>query len=119
MRMSSPALKRATKMARSMVCRFGMSEKLGPVTFGEDHQPVFLGRSMMQEERNYSETSAREIDEEVRSIIESANDAAKAILADNRDCLVNIAERLLEREVIQGSELEEMLREELCARGKK
>ncbi len=109
-------LKRATQLARSMICRFGMSEKLGPVTFGVDHQPVFLGRDIQQEERNYSETSAKEIDHEVRAIIENANEAAKTILAERRDCLENITQRLLEREVIQGSELDEMLKEELCAR---
>ena len=115
---ASDDLKRATKMARSMVCRYGMSEKLGPMTFGEDNQPIFLGRSMSQEDRNYSETSSREIDLEVRAIIGAANEDAKAILANNRDCLENIAQRLLEREVIQGGELEEMLKEELCAKGK-
>ena len=113
---ASDDLKRATRIARSMVCRFGMSEKLGPVTFGMDNHPVFLGRDLTQEERNYSETSAHEIDEEVRAIIEAANDEAEKILADHRDCLEHIAERLLEREVIQGSELEEMLKEELSVR---
>ena len=112
---ASDDLKRATRIARSMVCRFGMSDKLGPVTFGLDHQPVFLGRDLTQEERNYSEASAHEIDNEVRSIIRNANEAAKKILTDHQESLVNIAERLLEREVIQGDELEEMLKEELAA----
>jgi cell division protease FtsH len=106
-------LNRASELARGMVCRFGMSERLGPVTFGREDHHVFLGRDLTQEERNYSEATAREIDAEVRRILEEADEAAKKILTDHRGCLERIAERLLEREVIQGSELDEMLKREL------
>jgi cell division protease FtsH len=106
-------LSRASEIARHMVCRFGMSEELGPVSFGrEDHQ-VFLGRDLAHEERNYSESSAVEIDREVRRIIDDSNEEARAILAQHRPTLEHIAETLLEREVLQGSELDEILRKEL------
>ena len=75
-----------------MVCRLGMSDRLDPVTFGVGQQPVFLGRDFSQEEKNYSEMSAKEIDKEVRSIIKNANDAAQEILSDNRDALENITQ---------------------------
>ena len=75
-----------------MVCRLGMSDRLGPVTFGVGQQPVFLGRDFSQKEKNYSEMSATEIDKEVRSIIENANDPAQKILSDNRDALENITQ---------------------------
>ena len=106
-------LTRASEIARRMVCRFGMSDRIGPVSFGrEDHQ-VFLGRDLAHEERNYSESSAVEIDREVRRIIEESNEEATAILREHRVCLTRIAETLLEREVLQGSELEEILKKEL------
>ena len=110
---ASDDLNRASQIARSMVCRFGMSERLGPVAFGRDHQQVFLGRDFTQEERNYSENTALEIDREVRKLLEEADNAAKKILSEHRACLDHIAQTLLEREVIQGSELDEMLRREL------
>jgi cell division protease FtsH len=106
-------LNRASDIARSMICRFGMSEKLGPVTFGRDSHQVFLGRDFTQEERNYSEMTARDIDSEVRRILEEAAGEAKMIVSEHRGCLDRIAHTLLEREVIQGSELDEMLRREL------
>ncbi len=107
-------LRRASEIARSMVCRFGMSEKLGVVTFGHENHQVFLGRDFAQEQRNYSESTAREIDGEVRVILEETGSAAQHILAAHRACLDHIAETLLEREVIAGSELDEMLKRELC-----
>jgi cell division protease FtsH len=106
-------LNRASEIARSMVCRFGMSEKLGPVTFGRDNHQVFLGRDFTHEERDYSESTARDIDVEVRRILEEAAGEAKRIVSEHRACLDRIAHTLLEREVIQGSELDEMLRREL------
>jgi len=106
-------LNRATEIARSMVMRFGMSDGIGPVTFGRDNHQVFLGRDFTQEERNYSESTAREIDREVRKILEETGNEARRIIAEHRSCLERIAETLLEREVIQGSELDEMLRREL------
>lgn len=111
-------LNRATQIARSMVCRFGMSSKLGPVAFGRENQEVFLGRGMGQEDRGYSEASAQEIDGEVKRILEDAASTAGGILEKHRRCLDNIAETLLEQEIIQGKELEEILERELCAEQK-
>jgi len=104
-------LERATHIARSMICRFGMSEKLGPVVYGRESQQVFLGRDMTQEERNFSESTAQEIDAEVRRLIEEANKEAMAIIEKNRICLNRIAETLLEKEVMQGEDLDELLKE--------
>jgi len=106
-------LVRATEIARSMVCRFGMSDKIGPVTFGRENHQVFLGRDFTQDERDYSESTAQEIDEEVRAILDATEADARQILAGHRACLDHIAETLLEREVIQGTELDQMLKKEL------
>jgi cell division protease FtsH len=106
-------LSRASDIARRMVCRFGMSDRLGPVAFGREEHQVFLGRDLAHEERNYSESSAVEIDREVRRIIEESNEEAKDTLKGHRSCLTRIAETLLEREVLQGSELDEILKQEL------
>jgi len=100
-------LERATKLARAMVTRFGMSDKLGPLTFGEKNELVFLGREI-GEQRNYSEEVAREIDREVRRIIGRAYDRAKEILTTHRDKLVRLAQQLVEKETIEGPELEAM-----------
>jgi len=111
-------LNRATQIARSMVCRFGMSSKLGPVAFGRENHEVFLGRDIGHEDRGYSEASAQEIDGEVKRILEDAASTAGGILEKHRRCLDNIAETLLEQEIIQGKELEEILERELCAKQK-
>ena len=110
-------LERSTRMARAMICRFGMSEKIGPVTFGREQQQVFLGRDYGQEERDFSERSAQEIDDEIRRLIEDAATEAMRLLTERRDCLEHITKVLLEKEVIQGKELDELLRCELGADG--
>jgi cell division protease FtsH len=106
-------LDRATKIARAMVCRYGMSDKIGPATFGREEHQVFLGRDFAQEERNYSERSAQEIDEEVRSLLDEANESATRILVEHKPCLERIAQVLLEKEVVQEKELDELLAAEL------
>jgi len=100
-------LERATKMARSMVTRYGMSETLGPLTFGKKDELVFLGREI-GEQRNYSEEVAEEIDREVRRIINYAYQRAMDVLVAQRDMLVKIAQRLLEKETIDRAEFEAM-----------
>ena len=95
-------LERATKLARAMVTQYGMSEKLGPLTFGEKEELVFLGREI-SEQRNYSEEIARQIDREVRRLIDEAYQTAKQILIDNRDKLTEIAERLVREETIDAA----------------
>jgi cell division protease FtsH len=112
-------LERATQIARAMVCRFGMSESLGPVVYGrEDHQ-VFLGRDMVSENRDFSEKTAQAIDAEMRRILEEAHDGATRILAQHRECLDHLAETLLAKETIGGKELDKMLESELGEKVKK
>ena len=93
----------ATETARRMVCEFGMSEKLGHITFGRKHHQVFLGRDI-GEEKNYSDETAEFIDNEVSSIINSAFKHAKELLEDNKDRLIKLAEALLEKEVLSAQE---------------
>ncbi|MGA7382431.1 MAG: ATP-dependent zinc metalloprotease FtsH, partial [Terriglobales bacterium] len=96
-------IERATEMARKMVCEFGMSE-LGPLTFGKKEEQIFLGREIAQH-RDYSESTAVKIDEEVRRIIGRGYDTAKSILGGNHDTLVRIALALLDREVLDANEI--------------
>ncbi|RME97206.1 MAG: ATP-dependent zinc metalloprotease FtsH, partial [Chloroflexi bacterium] len=102
---ASNDLERATKMARAMVTRYGMSEKLGPLMFGEKDEMVFLGKEI-GEQRNYSEEIARQIDREVRRIVESAYSNAARILKENRLKLEEIAERLLQEETLDRKSFE-------------
>ncbi|MBW3622808.1 MAG: ATP-dependent zinc metalloprotease FtsH, partial [Armatimonadetes bacterium] len=102
-------LERATAMARSMVCEFGMSEKLGPLTLGHRQQNPFLGRDYM-DERNYSEEVAQSIDKEIRSIIEMSYTRATEILQENREKMDKIVEVLLEREFLEREEFEKLMR---------
>jgi len=96
-------LERATKLARDMVMRFGMSESLGPLTFGQRDELVFLGRQI-GEQRDYSEAVAQEIDREVRHIIDQAYRRAKEILTTYRDRLEAVARRLIEVETLEGQD---------------
>jgi len=101
-------LERVTELARRMVCEFGMSDRLGPVTLGRKAGPIFLGRDIV-EDRNYSEAIANEIDKEVRRLVEECYERAKQLLQGNRAALDAIAHRLLEKETIDGEELDELL----------
>jgi cell division protease FtsH len=102
---ASDDLEKATKLARKMVTAYGMSEKLGPLTFGDRDELVFLGREIA-EQRNYSDEVAEEIDQEVRRLIDEAYSRAKAILITYRQKLDSIAERLIEIETIERTEFE-------------
>jgi cell division protease FtsH len=102
-------LEKATELARRMVCEWGMSEKLGPMTFGKKEEQIFLGRDFTQVQ-DYSEQTAVEIDSEVRRILTEAYGRAKSLLAANLDLLHKLAETLLERESLQGSEIDEIVR---------
>ena len=101
-------LERATKIARQMVTEYGMSETLGPVTLGKKEHQVFLGKDISQE-RDYSEEVANKIDKEIRTIIESAYARAKEILTKNKRKLKKIATSLIERETLEGAELDMLL----------
>jgi cell division protease FtsH len=99
---ASSDIQRATKLARAMVTQYGMSEKLGPITFGEKEELIFLGREIA-EQRNYSEDVARQIDREVRGLIDEAYQTAKQVLVTHRDKLVAIAERLIHEETLDAA----------------
>jgi len=99
----------ATQFARSMVCEWGMSEKLGPLAFGEDQQEVFLGREFGHRARNFSEKTAIDIDEEVRQIVTTQYQRAKNLLVENKAALDRIAEALLEWETLDGADVEAIL----------
>ena len=101
-------LKKATQIARQMVCRFGMSDRLGPVSFDEESNQVFLGRDFANQ-RHYSEQKAREIDEEVASILNSSYERAKRFVRERRETLDAIAAALLERETLGQTELKILL----------
>ncbi len=105
---ASNDLERATKLARSMVTQYGMSEKLGPMTFGEKEELVFLGREI-GEQRNYSEDVARAIDEEVQNFVNEAHQRARQILIAKRAALDAIARRLIEVESIDSKELNDII----------
>jgi cell division protease FtsH len=103
-------IERATGMARKMVCEWGMSD-LGPVTFGKKEQEIFLGREFAQH-GDYSESTAVEIDKEVRRILDRAYKTAHDIIAGNKTALDRIARKLLERETLDGVEVNQILTEE-------
>jgi cell division protease FtsH len=105
---ASNDLEKVTATAKQMVMRFGMSEKLGPRVFGHDHGQPFLGREFSSEP-DYSDEIAREIDDEIRRIVESAHQTAKDILNEHRDKLKSISELLLKRETIESAEFEALL----------
>jgi cell division protease FtsH len=104
---ASNDLERATKMARSMVTRWGMSSKMGPMVYGQKEELIFLGREI-SEQRDYSDAVAEEIDNEVRGLIGQAYDRARAILTQYRDKLDAIARRLIEMETIDAVEFEKI-----------
>ncbi len=102
-------IKRATRLARAMVCELGMTKRLGPVAYGDNEESVFLGREMTSRREDYSETTATEIDQEVRSIVDEQYDKARQVLSDNRDKLEALATALLERETLDSAEIEAVL----------
>ncbi len=104
-------IERATKMARKMVCEWGMSETMGPLAFGGRGEEVFLGREFTQH-KEYSEETARLIDEEVKKIVRDAYEKAKNLLQDNIESLHNLSDALLERETLNGAEVEKVMKRE-------
>ncbi len=104
---SSNDIEKATNLARRMVTEFGMSERLGPLAFGKRDELVFLGREI-GEQRNYSDDVARQIDEEVRAIIDRAYARAMDVLTTHKDRLIQLAERLVAQETIEHEEFRAM-----------
>ncbi len=103
-------IEKATELARKMVCEWGMSERLGPMAFGGKREEIFLGREISQR-RDYSEETARLIDNEVKEAVERAEKKARELLEENLDLLHRVAEELLEREIIDGERLDQILKE--------
>jgi len=102
-------IKRATRLARGMVCEHGMSEKLGPVAYGDPDENIFLGREIATRRDDFSEETARDIDREVRAIIESQYREARRVVETNQDRLDRLAEALLERETLDSEEIKAAL----------
>ncbi len=102
---ASNDLQRATNIARNMVTKYGMSDKLGPIVFGTENEEVFIGRDFAVQ-RNYSEKVAAQIDEEIKRVIDSAVKETKKILEDHRDILDKLASLLLEKEKVTGEEFD-------------
>jgi cell division protease FtsH len=104
-------IERATKMARKMICEWGMSETLGPVSFNDNPDEVFLGRELVHH-KNFSEETSRLIDSEVKKVVIEAFEKSRRIIQGNRTILDEIANALLERETINGEELERLIKGE-------
>jgi cell division protease FtsH len=103
-------LERATALARKMVCEWGMSDELGPLTYGKKEEQIFLGREIAQH-RDFSEETARQIDVAVKKIITEARDKVRVLLEENKDILTKVAEELLEQETIVLDDIERIMEE--------
>ena len=112
---ASSDIQQATALARRMVTEWGMSDRLGPLRYMDNEEEVFLGHSVTQR-KNVSEATAQIIDEEIRSIVETANARARKILTDNLDGLHTLANALLEYETLSGKEIDALLRGETITR---
>jgi len=104
-------IERSTEIARKMVCEWGMSEKLGPLTFGQKEEQIFLGREFAQH-RDYSEDTARLIDDEIKAIVMQSYERAKEILLKNIEKLHRLANTLLEKEVLDGQQIDQIVQGE-------
>jgi cell division protease FtsH len=101
-------LKQATEQARRMVCQYGMSDRIGPISLGDEGSDVFLGRDFLSR-KEFSEHKSQEIDEEVTRILHDAYDVAKQLLTDHRELLERVSAALLERETLEGTELQMLI----------
>jgi len=101
-------IERATEISRKMVCEWGMSETMGPLSYGKKEDQIFLGREFATH-KDYSEETAKKIDEEVSRIVYSNYEKAKKILMDNLEILNRIAGELLEKEVLNADELDSII----------
>lgn len=101
-------IKQATDLAQQMIRTWGMSEELGPLSYAKNEEQIFLGREIAKH-RDYSDETARKIDEEINSLIKKSYDRAKTVLSENLDILHKLAELLLEKETVLGKELDELI----------
>lgn len=109
---ASSDIERATQLARSMVCDYGMSEKLGPLSFGQGEHEIFLGRDLSQR-RDFSEETAQQIDAEIRRFVMTNYDRARNVILEKREQLIAVAEALLVRETLDGPEIAKLMKGEL------
>jgi cell division protease FtsH len=107
-------IERATELARKMVCEWGMSDKLGPLTFGKKEEEIFLGREIAKH-RDYSENTAIEIDNEVKKLVLDNYERAKTLIKNNMNALKALAEALLEREVLDAPEIDRIIQQAASA----
>ncbi|HLD29420.1 MAG TPA: cell division protein FtsH, partial [bacterium] len=105
-------LTKATEIATRMVCEYGMSPKLGSMTLRKPEEETFLGRDIVTRARQYSENTAQIIDEEIKKIISESEDRVRKLLEQNLDKLKRLAEKLIEREILDGEEVEKLIRGE-------
>ena len=103
-------IEKASDLARRMVCDYGMSDNLGPLTFGKKEEQIFLGREISQH-RDYSEMTAQKIDQEVRDIITESYNKTYKLIEDNLDKLHKMANALLEKETLDGKDIDEIMGE--------
>ncbi|MDD5243150.1 MAG: ATP-dependent zinc metalloprotease FtsH, partial [Syntrophorhabdaceae bacterium] len=105
-------IERATAIARKMVCEWGMSEKLGPLNYGKNEEHIFLGKEIGRQ-RDFSESTAQEIDEELQSMVRGCYERARGLLSGNMNALHAIAGKLLEKEALDGQEIDVIIRENM------
>lgn len=101
-------IERATELARKMTCEWGMSEKLGPLTYGQKEEQIFLGKELSRH-RDYSEQTAISIDSEISGVVTKSYEKARKIIEDNKDAMTRIAEALLERETLNAREIDGLI----------
>jgi cell division protease FtsH len=101
-------IEQATDIARKMVCEWGMTEALGPIAYGQKEEPIFLGKEIARH-KDYSEETARAIDQEVRAIVEEGQNKAMSLLTENKDRLLLLAKTLLEKETLDDAQVRELL----------
>ena len=101
-------LQRATELARKMVCEWGMSDKMGPLTFGKREEQIFLGKEITRH-KDYSEKTAEEIDAEIKEIIAERYNYSKKLLTDNKETLLRLSNALLDRETLDASEIDDII----------
>ncbi len=104
-------IEQSTELARKMVCEWGMSEKMGPLAFGQKEEQIFLGREFAKH-KDYSERTAQDIDEEIKQIVNNSYDSARKILEENIDFLHSLANSLLEREALDGDQIDKIIKGE-------
>jgi len=109
-------IERATELARKMICEWGMSDRLGPLNYGKREEHIFLGKEIAQH-KNYSERTAQEIDEELQKTVNGCFDRARQLVLANMDALHAIANKLLEKEVLDGQEIDGIIKENTNGKG--